>query len=80
MRNRVLAAFWMLIGMLAGFWMGLPFAAIIFKILRVFLGDQNPIIIPLGSIFFITPLLGACWFKHLFYKGELWGYKKDDNS
>jgi len=80
MRNKILAILWMLIGALAGFWVGAIPAMIVFKVLLHFVGSHSPLVGLVGIIEIMSVALTASWFKRLFYKGMLWGYKPDKDS
>jgi hypothetical protein len=76
-RNKIMATVWMLIGAVAGFWVGAIPVALVYKVLRDFLGGHSPFLGLVGLLLIITAALGGQWFKYLFYKGVLWGYRPD---
>jgi hypothetical protein len=81
MRNKTLAAIWMVVGALAVLWIGMIPIVLIGALVGRFTGSHSPIV----TMFILPPTLiipacGATWFKHLFYKGMLWGYRPDKGS
>jgi multisubunit Na+/H+ antiporter MnhE subunit len=80
MRNKILSILWMLVGALAGFWIGAIPTVIIFKVLRHFVGSHSQVLGLIGIIEIISVALVASWFKRLFYKGMLWGHMPDKDS
>jgi hypothetical protein len=81
MRNKILVTLWMLVGAFAALWIGAIPMLLAVAIMSRFVGRHSPL---LGIITVPSTLMllayGATWFKHLFYKGMLWGYRPDKDS
>jgi hypothetical protein len=75
-RNKCLVTIWMIIGAIGGLWLGALPVGIAFQVLHHYSQSPNPFFALIALIIVVTAALGATWFKHLFYKGMLWGYKK----
>ena len=65
----------MLIGALAGLWVGLIPTVLVRSLALHFLPHNNPIVEGIGILEIVFVALGASWFKRLFYSGMLWGYR-----
>jgi hypothetical protein len=81
MRNKFLAGFWMLVGALAALWIGIIPMGFGDALVYRFVGHNRIFqAIPEVALGLIIPAYGATWFRHLFYKGMLWGYRPDKDS
>jgi len=62
----------------------LPWAGCM-RVISHFVGKiQSPLSLILGGVgvafMLASAFAGGRWFHHLFYRGELWGYRPDINS
>jgi hypothetical protein len=81
MRNKILAAFWMVVGGLAAFYIGMIPISWVDAFVGRFIGNDSLIrAIPILASALLLAAYGAYWFKCLFYKGTLWGYRPDRDS
>jgi hypothetical protein len=75
----------MVIGALVALWIAMLPTQLVIAVLIRLVGIHNPItpMITTAAVLVITLVsmaYGATWFKHLFYKGMLWGYRADKES
>jgi hypothetical protein len=75
----------MVIGALAALWIAMLPTLFVFASLIRLVGRHNPMtaMTTTAAVLVVTLVsmaYGATWFKHLFYKGMLWGYRPDKES
>ena len=80
MRNTILANIWMLIGAFVGFVVSAIPLGLVLQVLVHYWGTHSPIVQMFGLPFLVAAFVCGRWFKSLFYKGRLPGYKPDGDS